>query len=184
MVENREQDTSVSLLECFNKREASAFATVYTRFFVELHAYALRLYRNTAIAPEDAVQDAFAYLWESRQVTFDHLFKIKAFLLVVIKNRYFHALEHLGVVDRYRSVAEHETDFENDVLYGEQLAALMESVERIADPGRKVIKYYMAGYEAEDIAKEMQINVQSVYNIKSQTIRLLKKYFTNKNKGV
>lgn len=169
---------SAPLLERFNKREASAFAMVYTKFFVELHAYALRLYGNIATAPEDVVQDAFSYLWERREVTFDEVLKIKAFLYVVIKNKYYHHLNHAGVVDKYRKTIEYENQFADDVFNCEQISFLLEYVERIPNIGRKVIKLYLDGYEAEDIAEKMQMSIQSIYNIKSQTIRTLKKYFS------
>lgn len=180
MAENPDREEMSILLARFNKRDVLAFATVYKKIFVELYAYARCLYNNTTTDPEDVVQDAFSYLWEQRKLVFDRMFKIKAFLFVVIKNRYFHYLDHLGVVDKYKQVVEYENRFTSDVVYCEQLSMLMEYVERIPGVGREVIKLYLDGYEAEDIAEKMQMNVQSVYNIKSQTIRRLKNLFSSK----
>ena len=92
-----QNDDSAFLLTRFNQRDTSAFAMIYTRFFTELHVYANRLYANTFESAEDAVQEAFCYLWERHDVVFDSLMKIKAFLFVAIKNRYKNHMSHLGV---------------------------------------------------------------------------------------
>ena len=92
-----QNDDSAFLLMRFNQRDTSAFAMIYTKFFTELHVYANRLYTNTSESAEDAVQEAFCYLWERHDVIFDSLTKIKAFLFVAIKNRYKNHMSHLGV---------------------------------------------------------------------------------------
>lgn len=163
-----------NILEHFNRRDTSAFAEVYSRFFVELHAYSLRLYGKTDIVPEDAVQDAFIYLWERKKETFETLSKIKSFLLVVLKHKYYNYLDHLGVVRKYEKAAEYENGSADDVLNSELFAAVMEYVERLPEPGGGVLKLYLKGYEAEDIAEKLQMNIQSVYNIKSLAIKKLK----------
>ena len=43
------------------------------------------------------------------------------------------------------------------------------------------LKYYLEGYEAKDIAGKMRLSVQTVYNIKSQAIILLRKLFNVKD---
>ena len=83
-----QNDDSAFLLTRFNQRDTSAFAMIYTRFFTELHVYANRLYANTFESAEDAVQEAFCYLWERHDVVFDSLMKIKAFLFVAIRRAY------------------------------------------------------------------------------------------------
>ena len=79
-----EQDYRIVFLKRFNKRDVNAFAEIYTAFFTELHVYALRFYLNRPEMAEDAVQEAFCYLWEREDITFDCLDKIKAFLYVAI----------------------------------------------------------------------------------------------------
>ncbi len=110
---------SAFLLMRFNQRDTSAFAMIYTKFFTELHVYANRLYANTSESAEDAVQEAFCYLWERHDVIFDSLTKIKAFLFVAIKNRYKNHVSHLGVEQKYRDVLEREASFVEDILESE-----------------------------------------------------------------
>ena len=177
MTSNKEKDPDALLLKRFNRRETEAFTFVYMRFFTELHAYACRLYRHTQTLPEDAVQDVFCYLWENRHKSFDNLVNLKAFLYVMLKNRYIHHLEHQKVADRHKEIMEREAQFEQDVADSELAVKLKEYVEHIPEPGGQVIKYYLNGYEANDIAQKMGLSIQSIYNIKSQAIQFLRKLF-------
>jgi len=176
-----QNDDSAFLLTRFNQRDPSAFAMIYTRFFTELHVYANRLYANTFESAEDAVQEAFCYLWERHDVVFDSLMKIKAFLFVAIKNRYKNHMSHLGVEQKYRDVLERETSFVEDILESELATSLLEYVERIPDPEGQVMKLYLTGLDAEAIADNMQLSIRTVYNVKSRAVGMLKKFFSLSN---
>lgn len=168
------------LLKRFNQREASAFGAIYMRFFTELHVYAMRFYSRTSESAEDAVQEAFYTLWERRELVFDSVTKIKAFLFVAIKNRYKNQLIHWGVEQKYKDIVEWESGFSEDIVESELAASLSEYVERMPEQEGKVMKLYLAGHEAEEIAAEMQWSVQTVYNVKSRAMRFLKRLFCPK----
>ena len=176
-----QNDDSAFLLMRFNQRDTSAFAMIYTKFFTELHVYANRLYTNTSESAEDAVQEAFCYLWERHDVIFDSLTKIKAFLFVAIKNRYKNHVSHLGVEQKYRAVLEREASFVEDILESELATSLLEYVERIPDPEGQVMKLYLTGLDAEAIADNMQLSIRTVYNVKSRAVGMLKKFFSLSN---
>lgn len=165
------------LLERFNRRDAKAFVSIYNHFFTELHAYAYHLYHQTSTLPEDAVQDVFCYLWESRQQTFNTLASLKSFLHVMLRNNYLHHLDHQKVEQKHKDLLERESRFSDTSWDSEVFIQLREYVERIPDPGNRVIKLYLDGYEAKDIAQEMQMNIQTIYNIKSKAISYLRKLF-------
>lgn len=166
------------LLVRFNRRDTSAFASVYMKFFTELHSYAGRLYCNTSVDPEDVVQDVFCNLWERTDITFDSFLKIKAFLFVAIKNGFKNYISHLDVERRYKNVVELDGGFSEDVVESELGASLLEYVERIPDPGGKVMRLYLNGYEAEEIADRLHMSIRTVYNTKSRAIGMLKKFFS------
>ena len=168
------------ILKRFNKRDSSAFAEVYKMFFVELHAYAIRLYRSTSVDPQDAVQEAFIVLWERADMEFDSLANIKAFIYAIIKNQYGHYYEHLHVENKYRETIINENHFSDEVEESEMVASLTEYIERIPDPGKEVMRLYLKGYEAEDIAQKMNFNIQTIYNIKSKAINQLRLLFKKK----
>ena len=178
----RNDDDLGFLLMRFNQRDTSAFATIYMDFFTELHVYANRLYCNTSESAADAVQEAFCYLWERHDVIFDSLTKIKAFLFVAIKNRYKNHVNHLGVRQKYKDAMERETSFVEDVLDSELATSLLEYVEYIPDPEGKVMKLYLAGLDAEEIADHMKLSIRTVYNAKSRAVGMLKKFFSLGNR--
>ena len=177
-MESRRNDDEFSfLLERFNRRDTSAFASVYMNFFTELHLYAGRLYCNTSESPEDVVQDVFCNLWERRDITFDSLLKIKAFLFVAIKNGFKNYINHLDVERRYKNVVELDSGFSENIMESELGASLLEYVERMPDPGGKVMRLYLNGYEAEEIADRLRMSIRTVYNTKSKAIGMLKRFF-------
>jgi putative ATPase subunit of terminase (gpP-like) len=178
-MEVRRNDNDLSfLLMRFNQRDSSAFAKIYTKLFMELHVYAIRFYCNTSDSAEDAVQEAFCYLWERQDVVFDSLAKIKAFLFVAIKNRFKNRLSHLGVEQKYKDVLEREYGFSEEIVESELATSLLEYVERMPDPGGKVMRLYLNGYEAEEIADRLHMSIRTVYNTKSRAIGMLKKFFS------
>ena len=171
-----EQDYRIVFLKRFNKRDVNAFAEIYTAFFTELHVYALRFYLNRPEMAEDAVQDAFCYLWEREDITFDCLDKIKAFLYVAIKNRFKNHLSRIDVEQKYRETLE-RVSVDEDILDSELMVSLWECVERIPNPEGKVLKLYLSGYEPEDIARQMKLSLQTIYNMKSKAVGKLKRFF-------
>lgn len=166
-----------TLLQRFNQRDAKVFMFVYNLFFRELHAYAYHLYHQTSTLPEDAVQDVFCYLWESRQQSFNTLASLKSFLHVMLRNNYLHHLDHQKVEQKHKDLLERESHFSGSPWDSEVFIQLGEYVERIPDPGNRVIKLYLDGYEAKDIAEKMQMNIQTIYNIKSKAISYLRRLF-------
>lgn len=168
-------DDLILLLSRFNRRDPSAFAKIYATFFTELHVYAIRFYSNTSDSAEDAVQEAFCYLWERHNLVFNNLSNIKAFLYVAIKNRFKNRLSHLGVEQKYKDIMANEASFSEDIMESELAASMMEYVEHIPDPGGKILKLYLTGYDANEIAEKLQMNIRTVYNTKSRAIGTLRK---------
>ena len=55
--------------------------------------------------------------------------------------------------------------------------SLLEYVEYIPDPEGKVMKLYLAGLDAEEIADHMKLSIRTVYNAKSRAVGMLKSSF-------
>ena len=84
-------------------------------------------------------------------------------------------MNHLGVRQKYKDAMERETFFVEDVLDSELATSLLEYVEYIPDPEGKVMKLYLAGLDAEEIADHMKLSIRTVYNAKSRAVGMLKK---------
>lgn len=174
-----DEDISL-LLTRFNRRESSAFAIIYKKMFYELIAYASRLYENTSVSAEDAVQDAFCIVWERRNLTFESSSKIKAFMFVVIKNNYRNYLLRSQLQQQYHDAAKYDAGFRNDILDSELVSILLEYVKRMPDPPGKIMSLLLSGYAPEEIAETMKLSIRTVYNTKYKVVTLLKKAFSSK----
>ena len=183
MVQARNDENMDVLVKRFNRRDTKAFVAVYSAFFDELHAYAIRLFKDMPTAPEDAVQDVFCWLWEDRSRKFETLVRLKAFLYVMLKNRYLHEVEHLKVEERHHEAMEHEANFAEEVRESERVVRLREYVERMPEPERGIIKMYLDGYEPGEIAERLKMSVQTIYNLKSRAVNFLRRLFGQKSPG-
>ena len=176
---NRQQD--FLLLSRFNARDTEAFVSVYKLFFTELHLYASRLYNCTTVSPEDAVQDVFCSLLENKGTHFESLLKLKAFLYTSIKNRYKSYLEHLKVQGKYKTYTETAQTFASEITENEVYAFLQKCLVMLPENCAQVMNLYLSGYEMEEIAGQLNLSLQTVYNTKSMAIRLLKEKFGKTN---
>ena len=166
---NRQQD--FLLLSRFNARDTEAFVSVYKLFFTELHLYASRLYNCTTVSPEDAVQDVFCSLLENKGTHFESLLKLKAFLYTSIKNRYKSYLEHRKVQGKYKTYTETAQTFASEITENEVYAFLHKCLVMLPENCA----------EMEEIAGQLNLSLQTVYNTKSMAIRLLKEKFGKTN---
>lgn len=158
----------------FNTREQTAFVSIYRLFFKELHLYAGRLLGDFEKA-EDMVQDIFCDLWEKQQTEFETLLKIKAFLYIAIANRFRNYVEHLKVAEKYEEYAALVAkDTTTGITESEIFISLLNQLEHLPPNHAEVIRLYLQGYEAEEIATRLGIAIQTVYNRRGEAIRILR----------
>lgn len=173
------------LLKKFNNRDESAFVKIYIMFYREFMLYATTLYHNTRVSPEDAVHDIFTYIWQTERISFESITKIKAFVLVAIKNRYKNHLDHLRCESDYINTKEQrercENNFEIDIFKGELYTILEEALNFLPHECAEVVKLYMKGYDPDEIAEKLNKKIRTVYNQKNKAIDILRKKLS-KNK--
>lgn len=163
------------ILHCFNTRNAEAFVSVYQHFFTDLYLYASHLYAKTSESPEDAVQDVFCYLWKNTTISFDNCLKLKAFLYTAIRNKFLNYLDHRKVRQKYENEQNRSDEkFVQDITKNEIYGYLSECLRLLPKKHAEVIELYLAAYEPEEIAQKLNLNLQTVYNIKSLSISILK----------
>lgn len=175
---DKEEDENL-LIARFNARDTKAFVSVYRHLFTELHAYAARLYRDTVIHPEDAVQDVFCSLLENTGNHFKQLSDLKAFLYTAVRNRYKSFLGHEKVADKYREHIETEAELTTETAENELHHLLQSGIALLPENQAQVLNLYIEGYEAEEIAARLQISIRTVYNTKSLAIQTLKEKFSS-----
>lgn len=181
MNDNVNITSETSLMERFNKRDISAFITIYNHLFTELHIFANKLAYRQSYSPEDSVQEIFCRLWESSH-KFNSITQLKAFLYISIKNDYLHYCNHFNVIKKHHIHHQDSFALDESAQTNEQLIKLQEYIEYIPDPGKQILKLYINGYDAKEIAQKMGMNIQTIYNIKSQTISYIRNFFLSKTK--
>lgn len=174
MTLRKEEDNLI--LKGFNTRDTEAFVVVYRHFFTDLYLYAEHLYRNTPELPDDAVQNAFCYLWEHTSERFETCLQLKTFLYTAIRNRYFNYMDHQKVHVKYETEQSRVEDGEEaEVYHNEVCAYLTESLHLLPPKHASVMRLYLDGYESEEIAQQLSMSIRTVYNLKSESVAILKK---------
>lgn len=164
--------------------EQTALTFFFKKHHQSLYYLASGLIQDTAQA-EDIVADCFIKLWERRD-RFADAEKIKAFLFISCRNS---CLNHLR--DKKRKTAAQalylkqlEINSEEllyEVIDTEIIDLLAREIEELPEKCREVFKLlYLEGKKTDEVARELQLNVQTVRNHKTRAIELLKAQFLKK----
>lgn len=168
-----------TLLKAFNDRKNNAFSQVYSLYYKEFHYYVNYLYRDSNIDSGDIIQDIFLHLWQKKSIVFEELIKIKIFIFIAIKNGYKNHINHLKYKKKYRDDVELEMGLNYDLIECEVYSIVDDALKMLPKECAKVFKLYLEGWKPNDIAKELNKDIQTVYNKKQEAISILKKNITS-----
>lgn len=168
-----EKTYDTELLNQFNSKDCVGFGAVYSFFHRELNLYASYLYRDTDILSEDVIHDIFTNIWQS-DVKFESLMSIKAYLYVSIKNGFKNYLVRNNRVNKYIKHVEVESNFNLDMIECEIYSFIDEAMKVVPENCKEVLRLYIDGCKSGEIAKILGKTEQSVYNIKNETIKILR----------
>lgn len=169
------------LLNDFNKRNSYAFSFIYKKYYNEFHLYSSTLYVGSTIEPKDAVQDAFMHVWENNSIKFNELINIKAYIIIMIKNRYKNYLQHLSCERRYSDKIDMvDNTFETDILENRIYTKSEEILSLLPNDSAEILRLYIKGWKPEEISIEMNKPIQTIYNKKSEAINFLKSKLNKK----
>lgn len=129
---------------------------------------------------EDLVQDVFVSLWE-RENTFPDETSLKVFLYKTVRNKCYNAIKHNKVKDKYAEsvVVSLEDDnlFLEQVLEEEIVRQLYQAIGALPERKKQIIKLSLKGLKNNEIAEELQIKLQTVKTLKSQSYTILREQF-------
>jgi len=163
------------LLGYFNDRDSVAFGYFYQKLYKDLYYYAAKLYIDTEVLPEDAIHDIFMTLWNSSNVKFDNLYKLKAYLIISIKNRYRNYLDHQKSKNRYvKFCKENQQKFETDIAEIEVISSINNAIGLLPKECAKIFRLHLDGWEVKDIANKFGKAQSTVYAQKQKAINILK----------
>ena len=131
---------------------------------------------------KDLVQELFLKLWELFE-DFNSEIAIRAYLYKSIRNATINFLEHQKVADKYlkRKIVEirNEKNFLSQVIEKETHRIIHQAIEELPDKRKKIILLSIQGKTNPEIAKELDISVNTVKTQKADAYKQLRKSLEN-----
>ncbi len=168
----------------FQRGDVKTFEEIYHGFYTYVMYFARKMTGNEAVAEEIAM-DAFRKLW-TRRTDFDNKNSIKAWLMITTKNA---CLTHLYQERRRNELIEGykhqelqrqaDEDKSHNLLQENVVHILHEEINKLPPRCRVIIQFRIEGYSNREIAKLMNISVQTVRNQATNSFKKLKMSFFN-----
>lgn len=165
----------------YNRENVSATLTpeqLFRKLYPRLCDFANYLLKDKEIA-EDMAQDAFIVYLEQHEKISDNFNAVKSFLYTAVKNACLNKLRHSKVVDVYNK--KNPLDIYTDpkllegIIHAEVIAEIHEKINSLPHGCAMVIRYgYLEGLSNSEIAKSMNISVNTVKSQKKRALTLLK----------
>jgi RNA polymerase sigma factor (sigma-70 family) len=162
----------------FKSGDLAAYSLIYRKYFFILYNYGLKFCSDKELI-KDCIQDLFIKIWNNRENLNDTT-SVKYYLFTSLKNKLIDALKsssqkfkvsddvmNLDVVD--------EEDSESELFYF-QKERVFSAMNKLSRHQQKVLemKFYK-NQSNQEIAQELGITIQSVYNSVFKTLRSLRK---------
>ncbi|MDR6194989.1 RNA polymerase sigma factor [Siphonobacter sp. SORGH_AS_0500] len=164
----------------FRGGDAGAFSDLMRRYSRLLFRYGSRLSPNSDLV-KDCIQDIYFDLWEHR-ATIRQTVSVKPYLFKALRLRIF---REQGKWNRYENLEDEmpfsvEFSVENQLIEMQETEDMKEKLQKLLNtlPKRQKEILYLKFYEElnhDDIAKVMNMNRQSVYNLMHEAILRLRK---------
>ncbi|MDO6803662.1 RNA polymerase sigma-70 factor [Wenyingzhuangia sp. 1_MG-2023] len=133
---------------------------------------------------EDLVQDVFVDLWQKENTFLDEI-SLKSYLYKATRNKCYNVIKHNTVKDKYTSetlqlLADDDVFFEH-ILEEEMTRQLYQAIEVLPSRKKEIIKLTLKGLKNNEIAENLNIKLQTVKTLKSQSYKILREQFKELN---
>ena len=165
------------ILSVINQWNEKSLAALYRNFYKVTVSYAYEIVEEQMIA-EDVVQDVFLSMWENKK-TFNSSGHLRTFIIQCIHNRCIDKLRHnKNSFNREQEVFYISDTIlapnEEDILREEVYQNLLMAIEALPDRQRDVFLLLMEGKKNSEIAKILQISLNTVKSHRKRGMELLK----------
>lgn len=171
------------MLRHFAAGSEEAFTKIYGQYYFRVYTYAKRWLPEKQDA-EDVTADVFTKLWY-RRTSFANPESVVAFLFVAVRNACYDFLRRLQVKTNKRDEIIHQfeqsgdTDFSMQEIREDLLRLVYAEVEKMPPKMKKIfLLSYRDGLKPTEIARELNLSIQTVSNQKTNAINLLKLAFS------
>lgn len=162
-------------LRSINRQEPQAYKELYTDYYRSLVMYCLRFVLREDVA-EDIVQELFVTMW-NKQMVFLSYPSFKTYLYTAVRNASLDYLKHKDIKQRYAEQwAAHRGEMLGDQsMFDEEVyRRLYQAIDQLAPKCREIFLMAMDGKHNDEIAKELNIAVETVKTQKKRAIKQLR----------
>ena len=153
------------------------------KHYAALHTSALKFVKSDTIA-QDITQEVIIRFWENRE-KHRMIDSIENFLFVMIKNEALNYLRGLqrenNRYSRLESPESEEPQIFNLLVEEETNQMLITAIDTLPEQSRRIIRLALSGLENKEIARLLEISVNTVKTLKYGAIRKLRTYFQKIN---
>lgn len=171
------------LFQKFSEGSEAAFSAIYRHYYFQVYQYAKRWLPERKDA-EDVTADTFVKLWDRRE-SFDNFDNLGGFLYLTVRNACFDLLRRRQlrtskeeeVLRRFQD--DKETDFTIQQVREEFFRLVYDKVNRMPPKMKEVfLLSYREGLKPAEIARQLNLSVNTVGNHKANAIRMLRQALT------
>ena len=181
MTEKQNDDLQLWLL--LKQGDEDAFALLFDKYHTTLYNYGIKLSPGKPYLVEDAIQDLFVTLWQSRERLSDTT-SIKYYLFRSLRRQIVRLLGKDALLERFEqpdflSDRRQEPSIEMQLMESEseqyQLKVLRAALLELSPRQLEAIRlHFFEGFDYGSIAQIMEMNEQSVRNLLQRSIYKLR----------
>lgn len=162
------------LIEDIRQGDRTAFRELFEDYYPVLCVFAMRYLHDEEVC-KDIAQETLLTYWQNRR-DFSTIFKVKAYLYMVARNRCLNLLKRERVDDRYMQEIGLQPDyyFEDEVVRQETYLLVRKAVNALPDQMRRIIELAMLGKRNAEIAEELAIAEGTVHTLKKTAYKKLR----------
>jgi RNA polymerase sigma factor (sigma-70 family) len=161
----------------FKNGDMAAYATIYKKYFPVLYQYGKKISNDPELV-KDSIQDLFIKLWNNRE-NLNETTSIRYYLLTSLKRKLLDVLRSPQAKFTFNNEL-----IENDILIVNDIEEedlqtkkedVLKALNRLSSHQKKLLqlKFYK-NLSNQEIAQEMGITIQSVYNAVFKTLKSLR----------
>lgn len=167
-----------ALMTKFRSGDPEAFEKIYNTYHYTIYGFA-RYYLQNDIEAEDITSETFVKLWKLK-ANFESLNNVLAFLRITTRNA---CLDYLKYKKRqlagrqelfYLLPGDDQKAFAEQEIRNEVLKHIHQAIEGLPKKSRRVMQMSVAGMKNGEIAKELNVSVQTVMNQKTSALKVIR----------
>lgn len=166
------------LMNKFRNGDPEAFEMIYNSYHYTIYGFA-RYFLQNDIEAEDIASETFLKLWKLR-ANFENMQNILSFLRITTRNACmdymrFKKRQHNNKEELFYLLPEDDQKaFAADEIKNEVLKHIHSAIESLPNKSKRVMQMSVSGMRPVEIAKELNVSVQTVLNQKTSALKVIR----------